>query len=245
MLNFAGIVDSSTIDYPGKIVAVVYLCGCDFRCPFCHNKDIVLDPESCKKLEAEEIIRQLKENFLIEGVCITGGEPLLQEEAIDFIKALKNTKLLVKLDTNMSYPDRLASVINHLDFIAVDIKAPIEKYGLAIGLSDANKIVESLRKSLEILKSSKVPKEARTTIVPGINDTEEDIAEIAKIVADTGFDVYSLQQFRPKNTLDPEYEDKPSPSTELMQNLGKVAKKYLPNSRVRVATMEHGFQDVP
>ena len=83
MLNFAGIVDSSTIDYPGKVVAVVYLCGCDFRCPFCHNKDIVLSSDSCKKLEIKEIIDKLKENFLIEGVCITGGEPLLQEDTVE------------------------------------------------------------------------------------------------------------------------------------------------------------------
>lgn len=244
MLNFAGIVDSSTIDYPGKIVAVLYLCGCDFRCPFCHNKDIVLDSESCKKTPAEDIIQQLEENFLIDGVCITGGEPLLQEETIDLIRKLKNTRLSIKLDTNTSYPERLAKVIDMVDYIAIDVKAPIEKYGLATGLSDTSKIIESFKKSLEILKSSNIPIEARTTVVPGINDTEEDIIKICNMIANYDFNIYTLQQFRPKNTLDPGYEDKKSPTVEHMRNLAKIAKKYLPNTRVRVGTLEHGFEDV-
>lgn len=245
MLNFAGIVDSSTIDYPGKVVAVVYLCGCDFRCPFCHNRDIVLNPEKfCKKIEIDDIVKQLEENFLIQGVCITGGEPLLQGETIDLIKKLKKTRLLVKLDTNTSYPEKLAEVINFVDYVAIDLKAPIEMYGLATGLSNTTEIIESLKKSLIILKNSKVSKEARTTIVPGINDKEEDIAKIANIVSEHGFDIYTLQQFRPKNTLDPEYENKESPSVEHMRKLGTVAKKILSNTRVRVGTLKHGFEDI-
>lgn len=243
MLDFAGIVHSSTIDYPGKMCAVVYLAGCDFRCPFCHNKDLVTK-QICHEVDVSTVIEPLSNNFLIEGVCITGGEPLMQEETIKLIAGLrKNTPLMIKLDTNGSYPERLERVLPALSFVSMDIKAPFEKYSKAIGV-DATYIISNVQKSLGILKKCKFMKEARTTIVPGLNDTEEDIVEIAKIVAEYGFNIYSLQQFRPKNTLDPQYENIDSPSVDKMRSLAKLAKSHLPNVRVRVATLEHGFQDI-
>jgi len=245
MLDFAGIVDSSTIDYPGKHAAVIYLCGCDFRCPFCHNREVVFnDPKVCKKSTIEEIVQKIKENYLVEAVVITGGEPLLQEESLELLKTLKNLGIKIKLDTNGSYPDRLANIINILDFISIDIKAPIEKYGLAIGVSDSRKIIENVEKSWKLVKDAKILKEGRTTIVPGINDSEEDIVKITELVLKGGFNIYTLQQFRPKNTLDPKYEDKSSPDIEQMRSLGKIAKKYLPDCRVRIATLEYGFEDI-
>jgi len=243
MLEFAGIVHSSTIDYPGKMCAVVYLAGCDFRCPFCHNKELVTK-EICEQVDVSKVIEPLANNFLIEGVCITGGEPLMQEETIKLIAGIrKNTPLMIKLDTNGSYPEKLERVLPALSFVSMDIKAPFEKYSQTIGV-DAAYIISNIQKSLDILKKCKFMKEARTTIVPGLNDTEEDIAKIAAIVAENRFDIYSLQQFRPKNTLDPQYENIASPSVEKMRTLAHIAKKYLPNTRVRVATFEHGFQDV-
>lgn len=244
MLDFAGIVDNSTVDYPGKICAVIYLCGCDFRCPFCHNKEVVFnDKNVCKKVSVDEIVEQIKNNFLIEGVVITGGEPLIQGDAVELIKKLKGVKLL-KLDTNASFPDILEKVIDTLDFISIDVKAPFEKYGLAIGSSNASEIIKNVQRSMNILNSNNVQKEARTTIVPGINDSEEDMIKMCEIVKSGGFGLYTVQQFRPANTLDPEYEKVPSPSSEKIRQLGKIAKKHLKDTRVRIATIEHGFEDI-
>jgi len=244
MLNFAGITDNSMVDYPGKMSAVIYLCGCDFRCPFCHNKEIVLNDETaCKSIEMEDILPVIKDNFLIGGIVVTGGEPLIQEETLKLIEMLKEIKP-VKLDTNGSYPDRLEKALPMLNFVAIDIKAPYEKYGLAIGISDVTKIIESVKKSISLLKSSSVNKEARTTIVPKINDSEEDMVKMCEIIKDVGFEIYTLQQFRPKNTLDPMYEAVPSPSHENLKKLAMIAKKNLPNVRIRLATIENGFEDI-
>lgn len=243
MINFAGIVHHSTVDYPGKNCAVIYLGGCDFRCPFCHNKELVIG-EISRNVDVGEIMDQLVNNFLIEGVCITGGEPLMQEETVKLIAVLrKNTPLLIKLDTNGSYPERLERVLPALSFVSMDIKAPFDKYSKAIGV-DSTYIIDKIKQSLAILKKSKFKKEARTTIVPGINDSEEDVAKIATIVAESKFDLYTLQQFRPKNTLDVEYENIPSPSVDKMRALGKLAKNLLPDVKVRISTFEHGFESI-
>jgi len=243
MIDFAGIVHSSTIDYPGKMCAVVYLSGCNFRCPFCHNKDLVIG-EVSKKVNVEEIVQPLANNFLIEAVCLTGGEPLMQEEIVKLIAALrKNTPLNIKLDTNGSFPEKLEKVLPALSFVSLDIKAPFEKYDKVIGV-DSSYIISNLQKTLEILKKCKFIREARTTIVPGLNDTEEDISKIASIVNEYKFDLYTLQQFKPKNTIDPNYMNIPSPSLEQMRILGKLAKSMLPQTRVRIATLENGFESI-
>ncbi|MCD6477026.1 MAG: anaerobic ribonucleoside-triphosphate reductase activating protein [Candidatus Aenigmarchaeota archaeon] len=242
MLNFAGIVDSSTIDYPGKHCAVIYLCGCNFRCPYCHNKDLVIKNERfCKTVEISEIVDKIKANYLIDAVVITGGEPLLQKDTIKLIDMLKSTKLPVKIDTNLSFPDMLKTVINRLDFISVDIKADLDNY---ISVVNANIDIDKIKKSLEILKQADIKKEARTTIVPGLTDSKELIEKIGYIVRDVGFDYYTLQQFRPKNTLDPKYENIEATSYEKMMELGKLAKKILPNTIVRIATLKNGFEEI-
>jgi len=246
-INFAGIVDHSTLDYPGKSAAVVYLCGCPLRCPWCQNRELVLEEENCRLTEIDEILRQLKENFLIDAICITGGEPLLQEETIELLKQIKSeTRLLLKIDTNSYFPEMLGNSLPYLDFLTTDIKAPLdERYGKVVGLPEHWKeIVKRVRKSLAILKEWEHEKEARTTIVPGLIDRKEDIEETARIVGDTGFTLYTLQQFRPERTLDPEYEKIKSPSLELMHELGRAAKKYLPNTKVQIVTEKNGFEEI-
>jgi len=246
-INFAGIVDHSTLDYPGKSAAVVYLCGCPFRCPWCQNRELVLEEENCRLIEIDEILKQLKENFLLDAVCITGGEPLLQEETIELLGRIKSeTKLLLKIDTNLYFPDMLEKAIPYLDFFTTDVKAPLdERYGRVVGLPDHWKeIVARVRKSLSILKGWDKKKEARTTIVPGLIDSKEDIEEAAKIVNDTGFSLYTLQQFRAERTLDPEYEKIKSPSVELMHELGRAAKKHLPDTKVQIVTEKNGFEEI-
>ncbi len=246
-INFAGIVDNSTIDYPEKLSAVVYLCGCPYRCPWCQNAELVFNEGNCKPTGIDEIIDQLKENFLIQAVCVTGGEPLMQKETIEFLKRIKSeTNLLLKVDTNGYFPERLKEALPLLDFFTTDVKAPLnERYGEVVGLPDLwQKIVDRAEKSLSILKKWKHPKEARTTIVPGLIDKEEDIMGIAKLVDEVGFTHYTLQQFRAERTLDPEYEKIPSPSPELMQKLGRIAKKHLSKTKVQIVTQQNGFEEI-
>lgn len=246
-INFAGIVDHSTIDYPGKVSAVVYLCGCPYRCPWCQNAELVFNEGECRPTEIDEIVDQLKENFLIQAVCVTGGESLMQKEAIELLERIKSeTDLLLKIDTDGYFPGRLSKALPFLDFFTTDVKAPLdERYGRVVGLPDQwRKIVEKVRESLSILKKWENQKEARTTIVPGLIDKIHEIEEIAKVVGDVGFTSYTLQQFRPERTLDPEYEKIQSPSPELMHKLGVVAKEHLPKTKVQIVTQQNGFEEI-
>jgi len=245
-INFAGIVDHSTLDYPGKNAAVVYLCGCPYRCPWCQNPELVRE-EGCEMVEIDKIIEKLNENFLIDAVCVTGGEPLMQKNTIELLKRIKQeTDLLLKIDHNCYFPERLKEALHYLDFFTTDVKAPLdEKYGAAVGLPDNwEKIVEKIKESHEILKEWRGRKEARTTIVPGLIETKEDVGKIAEIVKDVGFETYTLQQFRAEKTLDPKFKFIRSPAVEKMQELGKEAKKYLPDTKVRIVTQENGFEEI-
>ena len=245
-VNFAGIVHNSTLDYPGKNAAVVYLCGCPYRCPWCQNPQLVLE-EGCEMVEIDEIIEKLKENFLIDAVCIMGGEPLMQENTLELLKKIKQeTGLLLKIDHNCFFPERLEKALKYLDFFTTDIKAPLnEKYGEVVGLPESReRIVERVKKSHEILKKWNGRKEARTTIVPGLIDTAEDIAAIAKVVKYVGFETYTLQQFRAEKTLDPEFKSLKSPGIEEMKKLGREAKKHLTGTKVQISTYENGFDEI-
>ena len=245
-INFAGIVDHSTLDYPGKSAAVIYLCGCPYRCPWCQNPELVFE-EGCTMVEIDKIIEKLNENFLLDAVCVTGGEPLMQENTIEFLKKIKQeTDLLLKIDHNGYFPERLKKALPHLDFFMTDIKAPLnEKYGKAVGLpNNWEKVVERVRESHKILREWNGRKEMRTTIVPELIDSIEDVRAIAKVVYNTGFEIYTLQQFRPEKTLDPEFKFIRSPGLEKMQELGKEAKKYLPDTKVQIVTQERGFEEI-
>lgn len=242
-IRIGGILDHSTLDYPDNVCAVVYTCGCPFRCPWCHNKDLVLC-KNCKDVGIDWIVSQLKQNFLINSVCITGGEPLMQKDTIDLVKEIKNkTELHVKIDTNGFYPEILEEVLGFLDSVSIDIKTVLnEKYGKVVGLPERNDISEKIKRSLKILKEWKNPKEARTTIVPGLIDSKKDIRDIAKDIKDIKFNIYTLQQFRAQTTIDPKFEKLPSPKREEILKLGRIAKKELLGVKVRIATEKNGFE---
>jgi len=240
-LKIGGIVDSSTVDYIGKLCAVVYLCGCPFRCGWCQNKELVLE-RNCSIVDIEDIINFLNENFVIDAVCVTGGEPLMQKNVIELLRRMRNeTELLIKIDTNLYFPDRLKTALKFLDFVSVDVKSPLDRrYDKLVGI---NCNIDRIQESLEILKKWKMPKEARTTIVPNLVDSN-DIRDIAKIVRNVEFDYYTLQQFRPSNTLDEKFEELETLKREDMIKLGRIAKKFLPKTRVRIVTQENGFEEI-
>ena len=199
----AGLQRLTLIDYPGKLGATIFLASCNFRCPWCYSSELVI-PEKIKnqpKIPQKELFSFLKERQgLLEGIVICGGEPTLNKDLPEFIKKIKKLGFLVKLDTNGSNPKMLKKLIddNLIDYTAMDIKLPKEKYPKVL---KAN--IKNIEKSVEILKQNKIDYEFRTTVVPEILD-KKDIISIAKWIS--GAEKYYLQNFRPEKTIDPEFE---------------------------------------
>lgn len=164
------------LDYPGKVACTIFTYGCNFRCPFCHNATLVIDEANL--FTKEEILSYInKRKGILDGVCVSGGEPLLQPDIIDFLKELKASGLLVKLDTNGSYPERLQEIIDLglVDYVAMDIKNSKEKYQLT---TDSQIDIKKIEKSVEILMKDKVDYEFRTTVVKEFHE-DEDFYKIA------------------------------------------------------------------
>jgi len=159
------------LDYPGKVACIIFTYGCNFRCPFCHNATLVIDEASL--ISKEEIFSYInKRKGVLDGVVVTGGEPLLQSDIVEFLKELKQTGLLVKLDTNGSYPKRLREIIDLglVDYVAMDIKNCKEKYSLTIGReADLEKIEESVK----LLMENRVDYEFRTTVVRELHEKDD------------------------------------------------------------------------
>lgn len=187
----------SLIDFPGTISSIVFTAGCNFRCPYCHNPDLIND-YSGKLLSEKDILEILqKSKKMIDGVVITGGEPTLHNDLPDFISILKDIGFKVKLDTNGSNPSMVALLISErlIDYVAMDIKAPKKKYVL---ISGENFRYEHLMESMEILRSSEIQYEFRTTVYPNLFEME-DYFEIAKDLLPK--EKYFLQNIRYEKTL--------------------------------------------
>ena len=241
-----GITELSTVDYPRHVASVLYLCGCPYRCPFCQNFEL-LDKKNCQEIESGKIVEKIVENRpLVNGVCITGGEPLQQlEGTIEICKALKKEGMDVKLDTNGFYPEKLEKVIKLLDFVAMDIKAPFEgdSYAKAAGRQDGDELVEKVKKSLDIIIKSGVDFELRTTLVPMLVYEKEDILKIASSLKDVGVNRYVLQQFRPEGgCLDPEYENYASLPRDYLMDTAAEVREFIPEVLIR--TKESGEEKV-
>ena len=205
-MPIGGLQKTTLIDFPGKVACTVFLTGCNFRCPFCYNREIVL-PEEIKKhpsISQRYLFSFLKSRQgLIEGVCLTGGEPTINQGLPEFIKKIKKMGFSLKLDTNGANPKMLQKLIREklIDYLAMDIKAQLikEKYEKAAGVKvDLKKI----KKSIEIIKNSGIDYEFRTTVVPGIH-TKKDIMQIAKDIGPAR--AYFLQNFQPGKNIKQEF----------------------------------------
>lgn len=193
-MQIHGFNKTTLLDYPGHLASTIFVGGCNFRCPFCHNASLVLNPMEQPTIPTEEIFQVLKKRKgIIEGVCITGGEPTLYPGLIDFIDKIKNLGFLVKLDTNGNNPDLLKDLVkNHsIDYVAMDIKNSPENYGLSIGICDFD--TKKVNESISFLLSSSIEYEFRTTVVKELH-TFEDFISIGKWIK--GAKAYYLQAYK-------------------------------------------------
>ncbi len=202
-MMLAGFQKMTLIDYPGKIAATVFTAGCNFRCPFCHNPELVeLSPETLALFhgrDKEFFIFLEKRKGILDGICITGGEPTVQRDIIPFMRKIKDMGFLVKLDSNGTRPEVLEEVFREglADYVAMDIKNGANRYEET---TNAPVSMENIRKSVKLIMESGISYEFRTTVVPGIH-TEADFDGIAELIE--GAEVYYLQEFRDVKVLDP------------------------------------------
>jgi len=221
-MEFKGLLPLSLIEYPGKVVAVVHTGGCNFRCPWCYNRDLVLKPKLLPSISERNVLNFLSSRKKwLDGLAITGGEPIIHAELPKFIKKVKKLRFSVALETNGSNPEMLERLIEKklVDYVALDIKAPLtwEKYKRATNIKN-RATFEKILKSIELLKRRKVDYEFRTTFVPKLM-TGNYIATIAKQLK--GAKLYALQQFIPRTTVDKRFERAKPYKQEVLEKLGK------------------------
>ena len=189
----SGLAKLTLLDYPGKTACTVFTGGCNFRCPFCHNAPLVIGADAAGILTEEDVLSHLKKRQgILDGVCITGGEPLLQKDIAEFIARIRDLGYSVKLDTNGSFPDRLASLAEKglIDYVAMDIKNCKEKYPATVGIKGFD--VAPICESVEFLKGGSLPYEFRTTVVREFH-TVGDFVAIGDWIS--GAKKYFLQAF--------------------------------------------------
>jgi len=195
---------SSTVDYPPYISAVVFISGCNFRCPFCYNKELVDENSILPDIPKDEFLEWLiTRQGKLDSVVITGGEPTIHgDELVRFIRDIKDLGFKVKLDTNGSNPQIIRKLLDQklIDYIAMDVKSDLLGYDKACGVTVS---MYDIILSIAMIMSGEIPYEFRTTVVPGIHD-EQTLKNIGQIIK--GSKKYALQQFKPINTLDPEFE---------------------------------------
>jgi len=250
-VNFGGIVHISTVDWYGRVAMVVFFRGCPFRCPYCQNYALLKGENFVDIGTIEAEIKKAKK--FVSAVVFSGGEPLMQPEQIRHLANFaKSLGLLVGVETNGYYPDRLRELIDAglVDMVFLDVKAPLspEKYEKVTGISDGN-VIAQVRRSLDVCKDFDL--EVRTTIFKGLIFDENDIRVIAEEVSSYGDIVYAhqrlsfayvLQQGIPEQGLSEELKKYEPPSREELLELGKVAKQYLKNVKIR--TKEFGEESV-
>lgn len=220
----------SSLDFPDKMSFVIFMGGCALKCPYCHNPEII---DGGKAVGLDEIFGNIEDSIdFIDGVVVTGGEPLIQYNDVKkILEYSKMQNLATKLDTNGCFPERLKKIIDLVDYVALDIKAPFPKYKKIIGSNIGNDV----KKSMEIcLSSPDTYLECRTTYVPALMD-RKDIIDIARSIK---CDIYTIQQFRDRNVLDKRLYKTPVPKRDELKEIAEDLKPFLKN--VKIKTSEFG-----
>jgi len=230
-MKIRGLQRLTMLDYPGLLACIIFLGGCNFRCPYCHNPEMI-DPndDTFPEILHEDVLEFLRTRVgKLDGVVISGGEPTLwSSELPDFIREIRDLGFKVKLDTNGTNPELLEKLYkeNLLDYIAMDIKASPEHYEEIVKYADVAKI----QKSIGLIMNSGVDYEFRSTILPALHD-EAEVEAMGQMIA--GAKKYYLQTFRPDKTLDPKFNLERAFTTVEMHQMCKYAQKNVPNAELR------------
>ena len=234
----AGLQKLTLIDYPEKLACTVFLAGCNFRCPWCYNPELVLPKkiENGPKITKKDFFDFLKfRTNLLDGIVVCGGEPTLSKDLPAFCKKIKEMGYLIKLDTNGSNPEMIKNLIDEklINYIAMDVKAPKEKYAQAINLEKffAKDLLENIKKSIDILKQGDIDYEFRTTMIPKLLG-KEDIIEIVRWIGPAK--KYCLQNFHAeRNTVDPKLKGTNSCLKEYLFDIQKIISPFFEICEVR------------
>ena len=228
-MKIQGLQKLTLLDFPERVACTVFFAGCNFRCPFCHNASLVVDIPSQADATEEEFFSFLKKRQgILDGVCVTGGEPLLQPDIEGFIRKIKELGYAVKLDTNGSFPEKLKSLVEKglVDYVAMDIKNCLEEYGVTAGVSNLD--VSSIIESVAYLKEGHIPYEFRTTVVKGYH-TKRSFEKIGQWLQ--GTERYFLQNFVDSGDLIG--KDTKGCSEEEMKEFLAIVSEYVPSVKIR------------
>ena len=235
-LDIFGFIENSFVDWDGMITSIIFLPRCNFRCPFCHNKELVSDWKSLddRRVDSRDVIDVLRKNKeWIDGLTVTGGEPTLHVDAlIPFLETVRKTGIKIKIDTNGANPSALKKLVEMklVDYIAMDVKARLDEdaYAKACGVDG---FLSNVKESIKFIMSCGIDYEFRTTVVPDLV-TASDISDIAKSLS--GCKIYVLQKFHPENSLDESFKDIKPYSDNEMENMRNLAMIYVPVVKLRL-----------
>ncbi|MFW6028767.1 MAG: anaerobic ribonucleoside-triphosphate reductase activating protein [Halanaerobiales bacterium] len=223
-MKIAGVQKTSLVDYPGEIVTTLFTQGCNLRCPFCHNPELIPLEDVGYNLDTIKGFLKNRKDY-ITGVCITGGEPLLQDTEIlaNFLLWIRNQGLKIKLDTNGTFPEKLKLLLHNklLNCVAMDVKLPLNRY-VELGAKQQN--LNSINKSIEYILSSNIDYEFRTTVIPSLHD-KNDIENIVKMIK--GANKYAIQNFDNFKCLDSNLESTLAFTESELISFKEIADKYV------------------
>ena len=227
-MKIHGLQKMTLLDFPGRVACTVFLGGCDMRCPFCHNAELI-DGSAPAVMEEEELLAFLKKRQgLLEGVAVTGGEPLLRPDILQLAEKIRDLGYPLKLDTNGTHPDRLREMIDRglAAYVAMDIKNSPDRYARTAGLDTMD--LGPVRESVSILMEGKTDYEFRTTIVAELHD-EESFRGIGQWIR--GARRYFLQKFTDRDTVP--FGGFHAPSDEEMRRYAEIAREFVPSVEIR------------
>jgi len=229
-MKIAGFQPFSLIDYPGKTSAIIFTRGCPFRCPYCHNPELVTSPTQ-KEIDVEGIYSFFeKRRTQLDAVTITGGEPTVHRDLPQFIRRIRDLGYLIKLDTNGTNPVMLATLLDErlIDAVAMDIKGPLQCYADIVCMPVR---LDDLRRSITLIIEAAIPSEFRTTVVQGMLD-EQDFEEIGKMIA--GAKKYFLQRFLPTKTIQRDFMNRQSPTLDELSVFQRIMRGYVAQCEIRL-----------
>ena len=228
-MRIQGLQKTTLLDFPGRVACTVFLGGCNFRCPFCHNASIVEDSAENAIPEEEFFAYLEKRKGILDGVCVSGGEPTLASELPELLRRIRSLGLAVKLDTNGSFPETLQKIISSgsVDYVAMDVKSSFECYEKLCGRPG---MTEKVAQSIRILLEGKVDYEFRTTVVDELH-TAADIEAAACVIA--GAKRYFLQNFTESDDLLSPWSSFSGAGKEKLQEMLKLARIHVPSAELR------------